>query len=391
MLYIRTGLMGHGKTLNTIKEVDVKAKSEGRTVYFHNVTDLDPSKLQADWFPFDEPHKWFDLPDNSIIVIDEAQGFFGVRDPRKEVPEYCSRFEIMRKQGHEVHLITQDPRFLDVHARRLCNKHIHYSRIFGSQKLVRYECERVYNDVEKLPGHKEADRSIITLDKNYFGVYTSAKAAHHFKFKPSKKAIFFLAATVATGWLVFRVYDKVYKGSDIEQVASEATQSIMDGKPPSFMSLVPDDQHQDKTTTAADYITTLQPRLPDLPHTAPIYDQIAQPKTFPRLFCVSTTDPQMLQRTTANTTEHNGKLAACTCYTQQATRYPTSFEFCMNAAQNGYFDHTLPDRPSRTFSNSGEQPFQPPQYQFNQSSFSQLEPPEFSVDVIPYNKGRFLW
>lgn len=391
MLYIRTGLMGHGKTLNTIKEVDVKAKSEGRTVYFHNVTDLDPSKLQADWFPFDDPHKWFELPDNAIIVIDEAQGFFGVRDPRKEVPEYCSRFEIMRKQGHEVHLITQDPRFLDVHARRLCNKHIHYSRIFGSQKLVRYECERVYNDVEKLPGHKEADRSIITLDKNYFGVYTSAKAAHHFKFKPSKKAIFFLAATVATGWLVFRVYDKVYKGSDIEQVASEATQAIMDGKPPSFMSLVPDDQHQDKTTTAADYITMLQPRLPDLPHTAPIYDQIAQPKAFPRLFCVSTTDPAMLQRTTSTPTEHNGQPAACTCYTQQATRFPTSFDFCMNAAQFGYFDHTLPDRSVRNFPSSDHN--QVNRHRTDSSTFNppNVEQPQPYVNVIHHNPARFLW
>ena len=32
MLVFRTGLQGHGKTLNAIKEIDAKAKSEGRPV-----------------------------------------------------------------------------------------------------------------------------------------------------------------------------------------------------------------------------------------------------------------------------------------------------------------------------------------------------------------------
>lgn len=35
MLVIRTGKPGHGKTLNTIREVDQKAHAEGRVVYFH--------------------------------------------------------------------------------------------------------------------------------------------------------------------------------------------------------------------------------------------------------------------------------------------------------------------------------------------------------------------
>ena len=94
MLIIRTGLQGHGKTLNTIKEVDLSAKAQDRPVYYHNVTDLKPELLKASWFPFDDPLLWYELPDNAIIVVDEAQGsiehpMFGVRDPRKEVPLHC--------------------------------------------------------------------------------------------------------------------------------------------------------------------------------------------------------------------------------------------------------------------------------------------------------------
>jgi len=82
MLVIRTGKPGHGKTLNTIREVDRKALAEGRVVYFHNINGLKPDQLQAQWFEFEDPEKWFELPNDSIIVVDEAQGWFGARDPR---------------------------------------------------------------------------------------------------------------------------------------------------------------------------------------------------------------------------------------------------------------------------------------------------------------------
>lgn len=186
-LVLRTGLPGNGKTLNTIKEVDTKAYAENRVVYYHNVAGLKPELLKAQWFEFEDPLKWNELPHNSIIVIDEAQGseqrpMFGVRDPRKPVPPHVSALETIRHGGYELNLITQDPRFIDVHARRLCNKHVHYWRIFGSQKISRYETPRVVNDVEKLTSFSQSSRQIITLDKKYFGLYTSSKGDHHFKF-----------------------------------------------------------------------------------------------------------------------------------------------------------------------------------------------------------------
>ena len=118
-LTIRTGLQGSGKTLNAIKELDAISFKEQRPVYYYNVTDLDPSKLKGAWFPFEDPYRWFDLPNDSLILIDEAQTWFGVRDARQAVPPHLSHLEIMRKKGHELHLVTQDPRFLDVLLRTL--------------------------------------------------------------------------------------------------------------------------------------------------------------------------------------------------------------------------------------------------------------------------------
>ncbi|MEH6539409.1 zonular occludens toxin domain-containing protein [Halopseudomonas sp.] len=395
-LIIRTGLQGHGKTLNTIKEVDTKAFQEGRTVYFHNITDLEPSKLKADWFPFDDPHKWYELPNDSIIVVDEAQGFFPVRDPRKEVPEYASRFEVMRKQGHEVHLITQDPRFIDVHVRRLCGSHIHYNRVWGSSNVARYQTERVFEAVEKFPANKTADRTIIKLDKNYFGVYSSAQAQHHFKFKPSKKALFFVGAAVVTLWLCYRVYDRMYAAEPgAETATAQAEQQ------PSSLStatnlatgamgalLNPPTQIEGKPQTKAEYLATLDPRIPDVPATAPIYDGLTQPQSHPRLFCVLSTDPDLVGRTDAPRSEVDGVPTTCQCYTQQATRVETSFGFCLNAVNRGYFDNTRPDRITAQM----QQPVQ--SIPASPGAPGAFAPPAEStpyITVVEYEKGRFTW
>ena len=158
MLIIRTGKPGHGKTLNTIREVDQSAHAQGRVVYYHNINGLKPEQLKASWFVFEDPEKWFELPADAIIVVDEAQGWFGSRDPRARPPEHITRFETMRHQGHEVHLVTQDPRYLDVHLRRLCNSHIHYWRVFKSSQLLRFESEVVVEKVEVKSSFKDADK-----------------------------------------------------------------------------------------------------------------------------------------------------------------------------------------------------------------------------------------
>lgn len=407
MLYIRTGLMGHGKTLNTIKEVDQKAYKEGRPVYFHNVTGLEPDKLQADWFEFDEPHKWFELPINSIVVVDEAQQFFGTRDPRKDVPEYCSRFEIMRKQGHEVHLITQDPRFLDVHARRLCNKHIHYSRIFGSSKLVRYETERCYETVDKFPTNKLADKSTVSLDKKYFGVYSSAQAGHHFKFKPSKKAIFFAFATLVTAFLLFRVFNLFYGSDENEQaVQTESVISqVQNAVGTTAGSLLGTGSFDDKPLTASEYLAQLQPRVPNLPASAPVYDDLTAPQTHPKLFCASSNDPELLERTSNPVGVYNGVRTSCVCYTQQVTRVDVGFQFCMNAVRHGYFDNTRPDRQQQMAQGGYQQQQQYGQHQQSIGSPGASIPggiasvPDVStqpvqttrVTIVPYEKAKFAW
>lgn len=395
MLVLRTGLQGHGKTLNAIKEIDQAAKQQDRPVYFHNVTGLDPSKLSAQWYEFDDPLTWFELPEDAIIVVDEAQGdelkpMFGVRDPRKPVPLHVSRIELIRKRGHELHLITQDPRLIDVHARRLCNKHIHMWRIFGTSKLSRYELPRVHNEVEKFNQVKEADRTTITLDKKYFGVYSSAQAKHHFRFKPSRKAVMFAGAVVVALFLIGRAGSMFFvdHGDESQAPPPDKSGSSVSDIAGSFLGnkSVPADSQISK----AEYVSARVPRVANVPSSAPVYDDLTKPVSYPKLYCASSTDPATYAREFSRMAHAvvNGRQTVCQCYTQQATRVETDFDFCMGVVERGYFDPTIPDRSAQqAYQQQAVEPVAADSVAFR----DQPDQPRTAVAVIPYEKGRFLW
>ncbi len=394
MLVIRTGKPGHGKTLNTIREVDQKAHAEGRVVYYHNINGLKPDQLQAQWFEFEDPEKWFELPNDSIIVVDEAQGWFGARDPRARPPEHITRFETMRHQGHEVHLVTQDPRYLDVHLRRLCNTHIHYWRVFKSAQLLRFESEVVVEKVELKTSFKDADKKSLRLDKRYFGAYTSTNAKHHFQAKVPTKFLLAMCVIVGAGILVYRAYERY----DTEKVALEATSSAPAG---SMVDQMRDtvgafirpsaDAEQAAPLTVEQYLGKRVPRVQDLPASAPVYDALTEPQTFPKPVCIATTDRDLISRNykRMQVGDSDEGLMGCRCNTQQGTRLDVSFGFCMSVVQNGYFDDTKPDPQPPQAPMQASNP--PPAFEQAIASGLQSAPKGSSVVVVPYEKGKFLW
>ncbi|MGK8472734.1 zonular occludens toxin domain-containing protein [Stutzerimonas stutzeri] len=394
MLVIRTGKPGHGKTLNTIREVDQKAHAEGRVVYYHNINGLKPDQLQAQWFEFEDPEKWFELPNDSIIVVDEAQGWFGARDPRARPPEHITRFETMRHQGHEVHLVTQDPRYLDVHLRRLCNSHIHYWRVFKSAQLLRFESEVVVEKVELKTSFKDADKKSLRLDKRYFGAYTSSNAKHHFQTKVPTKFILALCVILGAGILVYRAYERYAAekaqaatatsapaGSMVEQVRDTVGSFI---KPAG-------EAKSDAPESVASYIGRRVPRIPQLPSSAPIYDELTRPVSFPRLYCMSSTDPATYAREFGRMAHAvvNGTPTVCQCYTQQSTRVETDFAFCMRVVENGFFDPTLPDRSTSAQTQHAQNAPPPTMPPAHAAAVQPAGGP--NLTVVPYQKGQFLW
>jgi zona occludens toxin len=394
MLVIRTGKPGHGKTLNTIREVDQKAHTEGRVVYFHNINGLKPDQLQAQWFEFEDPEKWFELPNDSIIVVDEAQGWFGARDPRARPPEHITRFETMRHQGHEVHLVTQDPRYLDVHLRRLCNTHIHYWRVFKSAQLLRFESEVVVEKVELKTSFKDADKKSLRLDKRYFGAYTSSNAKHHFQAKVPTKFILAICVLVGAGILVYRAYERYNTEKAQAATATSAPAgSMVDQVRDTVGAFIRPsaDTEQAAPLTVEQYLGKRVPRVQDLPASAPVYDALTGPQTFPKPVCIATTDRDLIARNykRMQVGDSDEGLTGCRCNTQQGTRLDVSFGFCMSVVQNGYFDDTKPDPQPPQAPMHASSP--PPAFEQAVASGLQSAPKGSSVVVVPYEKGQFLW
>lgn len=324
MLVIRTGLPGHSKTLNSIKEIDAEASASGRTVYYHNIPDLAVDKLKATWYEFSEPQEWFNLPHNSIIVIDEAQGWFAPFDARKPKPPHLEEFETHRHKGFDVHLITQHGMFLDSHVRRLAGKHVYYWRLFNGSRVSRYEFEK-FTDTEKQSELKIGKKSIIKLDKSFFGLYKSA-VAHNTKFRPP--LVFFTLPLLVIGiiWFGYWYLNKTPSSAPQPGVIDEKTVSHPVKSAP-------------KLVDALGY----SPRVDGLPSSAPIYDNLTSPSVAPKLTCFYSEDQEYNRRNPAGyqVATMYGSSVACGCFTQQGTKQTIPFELCRSYALNGSFDNTL--------------------------------------------------
>lgn len=359
MFVLRTGLQGNGKTLNTIKEVDIKASKEGREVFYHNITCFKPDHeaLQAVWTQFDNPHEWYELPQNAIIVIDEAQEFFRVRPAGSAVPKYASALEVMRKKGHELHCITQNPGLIDTHFRKLCNSHIYYVRGHKGQVIKRWEFERVNMDVEKKNDFAEGQSTRILIDKKYFGVYQSIApgSEHHFKFKPPRALFVLIACVLGIGYFGYGVYER--RIAQPEEPALTSLQSSSGAELGQPLARDTSGSGVSPVLTAEQYIDMRVPRLPDVPSSAPMYDELTRPVAYPKLSCVSSADSEFVNRNRNRFAVgiRDGSVQGCRCNTQQGTRAVVSFDACMSYVVDGAFDPAKPNRDAYAAVNSGGQ------------------------------------
>lgn len=301
MLYLRTGLPGASKTLNTLREITHEPRNAGREIYYHNIKlllldfevcssfqgyfygvylpGLDKKALvpvnkrlkkihdvgeladektfphlihifdawlaskgdvllwlywvrvvypesarenlrlyiesadkesvtvetlkqfNLDWRRFETPALWHELPRQSIIVMDECQQTFPPRPVGAKVPIHCSEFETHRHKGWDIHLVTQDAKLLDNHVRRLAGCHVHYFNPFKSNRVTRYQADKVF-DQDDYFQKKNTISSVIVRDKSMYGLYWSADAHTH-KLVLPKKLILLVLVPFALAWLVW--------------------------------------------------------------------------------------------------------------------------------------------------------------------------------------------
>ncbi|AVK22755.1 zonular occludens toxin domain-containing protein [Pseudomonas aeruginosa] len=249
MLYLRTGLPGAGKTLNAIREIDIEHQPDPddptkrlhkdpdnpdlppRTIYYYGIPDMKLDRLKSKWVEFDTPEEWYNLPDGSVIVIDEAQRVFG-NDGSRARPEKVTRFETHRHQGLDIHLITQHPSLLCTPVRKLVGKHINFIRPYGREKgIFRHEYEFCIDNPERRSNssrpRKSGSRWIRRISAS-----TSRRRVHtHKPITPSymkKIPLIIVLMLIPIGVLVGLVVTAMRQGNDEKEAAlarSQATEA----------------------------------------------------------------------------------------------------------------------------------------------------------------------
>ncbi len=323
MIYLFTGAPGSSKTLNVIKTISEDKTFKDRNIYYHRI-----KELKLPWISLDEEEvkNWDTLPDGSVLVVDEAQYLIPVRDPRKPVPEWVLKMSEHRHKGYDLIFMTQSPNLLDAGFRRFVGRHTHIERIFGLESAKWLTWEKCVTDVDDHFKRKEAVIKRVGFDKKYYGSYKSAEVHTHKRKIPAKVFIPFIALVFLIG-LIAHFVNSWGGRLDAESLPDAVTAPVE-----KLAGVIRTDN---KASPAAhlsteDYIKAHTPRLPDVPWSAPVYDALTVPKTFPRPQCIR-----------FNRGYDNPPL--CKCYTQQATPLEISDKACNRYVDNGYFNHTKPD------------------------------------------------
>lgn len=313
---LRTGLPGHGKTLFTIADL---MHVKDRPVFYHDIEGIDEDKLG--WQCIDDPKLWYELPENSVLIVDEAHKHFPVRR-KDQVPEYIERLGEIRHKGIELHLVTQHPTSVDIFIRRRVGRHIHVVRPFGSEACNYISFPRYTDDPTDRQVQREALTKLRRYPKEVYSLYKSAEVhtiKRRFPFKLLLIPVLLISALVVTGIAIATILEfgesqSEYADVDItrpnvgvvnlEAPADEVKQAVKD--------------HQ---AGKVKYMLQHQERVGALPWSSEFYAEVFQAADYPRPHCV-----KLKER--------------CQCYTQQGTRLAIPPQDCRWYVANGFFDPT---------------------------------------------------
>lgn len=318
-----TGLPRAGKTLYALSTVKARAEKESRQVYTCNI----PEVTIPGWLEIDHPDKWLDLPNGSILLVDELQDFWQKGATGSKVPLPILELSKHGKRGLDIYIITQEPDLVHATPRLLCQHHYYVVRAFGSQKAMIHKFDRMQLHPEKVK--KSSEKIPWSYPTEAFGRVDKATGVvivppwyKSADLHNVKRSIPFKVFLIPIGVLVagLCLWGAVVFGKSVLTKAaggkapfSSSAQSLRGAQPP------PVAQRPGPLSTA-DYVASFQPRIEGLAYTAPRYDDQTKPVTVPYpAACI-----KMAKR--------------CECYTQQATKLPVPESLCLQIVKGGYFN-----------------------------------------------------
>lgn len=313
MIHLLTGLPGSGKSLRTVHYIDAFLK-EGRPVYACGVDGLNLPGVM----PLDDPNAWQELPDGSVIVVDEAQKLWPSRRGAEPIPPVRALSE-HRHQGKDFVLVTQHPTMLDSYVRRLVGRHEHLLRKFGLAASQIYSWNEVQDDPANTTARELAEETLWSYPKHLFGAYKSA-TMHTVKRRVPKSLIVIVAAAILIPALAWSAYSSISSYGEKPEHGAEPPSGETVGLP----TLSPAGGPLPEGQPVLDYAARFTPRVEGVPWSAPAYDGF-EVTDYPRPHCVIVGD-QAVERIT------------CRCYTQQVTPMPMEDRACILIARYGTWD-----------------------------------------------------
>lgn len=332
-LYLTTGGNGTGKTLFTLYDVRKLQLETGRPVYFSGFEAKQPL-LDFGWQPF-EPERWQDLPDGSICVVDECQNAMPVRGTGKP-PEWIAAIaEVHRKRGFDFFLITQHPLNFDSFVRRLVaapgwHRHFKASTMGDSSNELKWSSVKDNPQVANSSAMGEVTSR--PFPREVYDWYASASLHTARKRIPLKVWGAIAGVIAAFAMIGFAVWHFLgYTGVAAKSKPEPGTSAGAAVAKAFTPDAAPAGGKAERAPlTTAEYLQQRKPRLPDFPHTAPVYDETTRPTVAPYpAACV-----RMGER--------------CECYTQQATVMQVTYDVCAQIVKRGFFvDWQQPQPPQQ--------------------------------------------
>lgn len=319
MLTFISGQPGNGKTLFTMVAVEEKRKAENRPVFYHGI----PEVTLEGWTLLEDPSKWHELPEKSIVVMDEVQKVMPPRPSSSRPPLHVSELETHRHKGFDLFFLSQDPSLVDNHIKKLAGEHIHLIRQWGREKSDVFKMQKVQDPTNA--NLKRALRSTFPFPKEAYGWYKSADAHTHKKKLPFRYYLMFLLPVIALVSGVFGVRLLWKIGHKDEKPAQQQQAQGQAGGAPGQASS--SSSKASGPVTAAEYVASFVPRVDGLAYTAPVYDGLTKPQRVPvPAACVRIR-------------------GGCECWTQQGTHLETTAQVCDMVVRRGFFEAFDPDGP----------------------------------------------
>jgi len=215
MIILVTGVPGSGKTLYAVhllqeyqqnNEFLLKTQQPPRDLY----ADIDGLQLEN---VARSPEDWRNVPDGSVVIYDECQQRFGPdgagRSSRPEIQE----LETHRHRGIDIILITQHPKLLHAHVRRLVGRHYHLFRMYGAETAKVFRRDGAM-DVDRASNLRAEDSFLWQYPKKLYGNYKSATVHTHKRQLPAfvKRALWGLAVVIPLIGLMFWFAGGFFRG-----------------------------------------------------------------------------------------------------------------------------------------------------------------------------------